>query len=137
MPLPAAPNSSGKFRAPFTPRHWAFSPRNSSVALFLFSPPMQTPPLQLLRRFRVPYPLRLPLYLRPPHRFPQPHRQRSNRLQPLFSSLGNLAVVFSVDLREQQFRVSQDSGQRVIQFVPQHFSEVFVSVAEGFRRAGG
>src|SRR5216683_4242336 len=104
MPLPAAPNSSGKFRAPFTPRHWAFSPRNSSVALFLFSPPMQTPPLQLLRRFRVPYPLRLPLYLRP--------RQFSPRLLTLL----RLRRLFVLRLSRRQALVP--SSPRATGFPP-------------------
>src|SRR5712692_8195818 len=81
---------------------------------------------------------RFPFLAQPPHRLPQPHGQRGNRLQPLFSSLRNLAVVFSVDLREQQLRVPQNSRQRVVQLVPQHFSKVFVCVCvgQGFRRAG-
>jgi hypothetical protein len=38
-----------------------------------------------------------------------------------------------VNFRQQQLRVSQDSRQRIIQFVAKHFPEIFLPLLERFQ----
>jgi len=46
-----------------------------------------------------------PLFTQAAHRFPEAHRQRSDSFKSLLAAGGNFAVLFSANLREQQFGV--------------------------------
>src|SRR6266571_4847795 len=78
---------------------------------------------------------RFPLLAQPPHRLPQAHGQRGNRFEPLLSAARELAVIFPVNLGQQQFRVSQNSGQRVVQLMAEHLSKIFFRFLERTARA--
>ncbi len=67
-----------------------------------------------------------PFLAQPADRCAQTHGQRGNGFQPLFSSARPFAVVFPVDLHQQEFRVPKDSRQRVVQFVTQHFAKILL-----------
>jgi hypothetical protein len=79
---------------------------------------------------------RFPFLAEAPHRLSKPHRQRGNRFEALFSAGREFPVIFSVYLRKQEFRVAQDSRQRIVQLVAQHFSKIFILFFEGLARAG-
>src|SRR2546421_6465265 len=68
---------------------------------------------------------RFPVLAEAPHRFAQAHRQRRDRLEALLAAAGKSSIIFAADFREQQLRVAQNSRQRIIQLVPQNFTERF------------
>lgn len=57
---------------------------------------------------------RFPVLAKSSHRFAQTHRQRGDGLQSLLSAIGQVAIICSADLGEQQLRVAQDSRQRIV-----------------------
>jgi hypothetical protein len=65
----------------------------------------------------------LPLLAEPPHGFTQADRKRRDGLQPLLPAVRHLSVSLSTYFRQQQFSVSQDSRQRIVQLVTQDFAE--------------
>src|SRR6267154_6258445 len=75
---------------------------------------------------------RFPFLAQPAHGFAQPHRQRGNRFKAVFASMRERAVILAVNFGEQQLRVSQNSRQRIIEFVAQHLSKIFRGILEGF-----
>jgi hypothetical protein len=70
---------------------------------------------------------RLPILAEPPYRLAQPHGQTGNRLQSLLAALGKPAIVLAPYFRQQQFRIAQDSSQRIIQFVAESLTETFAA----------
>ena len=73
---------------------------------------------------------RFPFLAQPAHGLPQAHRQRGNRFEPLFSAVREFAVIFPVNLRQQEFRVSQNPRQRIVQLVAEHLSKIFLRFLE-------
>jgi len=66
---------------------------------------------------------RFPVLTQPVHGLAQTHRQRGDHLQPLLSAVRKLAVILPSYLRYQQLGIPKDSGQRIIQFMPQHLAK--------------
>src|ERR1700682_4788031 len=73
---------------------------------------------------------RFPFLAQPAHGFPQAHGQRGSRFEPLFSAVREFAVIFPVNLRQQEFRVSQNPRQRIVQLVAEHLSKIFLRFLE-------
>src|SRR5258705_2753294 len=64
--------------------------------------------------------------------FGHPNRQRGNRFKAVFASMRERAVILAVNFGEQQLGVSQNSRQRIVEFVAQHLSKIFRGILEGF-----
>ena len=66
---------------------------------------------------------RFPFLAEAAHRFPQTNRKSSNGFQALRRALRQTSVAFAPYFRKKQFRVAENAGKRIVQFMPQHFAE--------------
>jgi hypothetical protein len=66
---------------------------------------------------------RFPFLAQPAHGFPQAHGQRGDRFEAQFSAVREFAVLFPVNLCQQELRISQNPRQRIMRFVSGNPSE--------------
>ena len=57
--------------------------------------------------------------------FAQAHSERGDSFETLLRALWELSVALATDFGEEKFRVSEDAGERIVEFVAEHFAEVF------------
>src|SRR2546430_15974421 len=144
MPLHEALGSSGWCPARFTPPPTASFPKNSAAVSWRSlrrtpvcpssEQPAQNCRLVLLRSVRG-VPPGFPLLAQPAHGFAQTHSQCRNRFQSLFSAARKFAVTLPVNLRQQEFRVPKNSGQRIVELMTQHFAKILLRFLQWFAGA--
>jgi hypothetical protein len=66
---------------------------------------------------------RFPFLAQPAHGFPQAHGQRGDRFEAQFSAVREFAVLFPVNLCQQELRISQNPRQRIMRSVSGNPSE--------------
>src|ERR1700722_3564948 len=54
--------------------------------------------------------------------------ERSDRFEALLAAVRKLAIILAAHFGEQQFRIAQDSRERIVQLVAQGFSERFLII---------
>jgi len=57
--------------------------------------------------------------------FAQAHSERGDSFETLLRALWELSVALATDFGEEKFRVSEDAGERIVEFVAENFAEVF------------
>jgi hypothetical protein len=67
---------------------------------------------------------RFPFRAEAAYRFAQANRKRRNGFEALGSGLRQSSVALAPYFGKKEFRVSQNAGERIIQFVAQHFAEI-------------
>ena len=75
---------------------------------------------------------RFPFLAQAAHGFAQAHGECGNRFQPLFSAVRKCAVILPVNFRQQEFGVTQNPGERIVEFMTQHLSKIFLRLFEWF-----
>src|SRR5437899_3242851 len=78
-----------------------------------------------------------PFLAQAPYGFAQAHGQCGNRFKPLFSAAWECAVILPVNFRQQELRVTQNSRERIVEFVTQYLSKIFLRLFEWFVGALG
>ncbi len=57
--------------------------------------------------------------------FAQAHGKGGDGFQALLAAVRKAAVILAADFRQQEFGVAQDSGERIVHLVAEHFTERF------------
>src|SRR5215468_7557494 len=78
---------------------------------------------------------RFPIFAQAAHGFAESHGEFCDGLQALLSTAREPSIVLPPHLREQQLRISQDPGERLVQLVAEDLTEGFARVCVVVRSA--
>src|ERR1700690_469574 len=130
LPPPSAQNPFGLSPAHFTPPPSVINPKNLSFVCCISSrnyppcPDLSCQSVRPVRQLQRSVSLVLfPFFAQSPHRPPHPHSPRGDGRQALLPRFRQFQLL-SFHRHQQQLRIPQNSRQRIVQFVPQHFSEI-------------
>lgn len=78
---------------------------------------------------------RRPLLAEPAYRLTQPHSKIRDRFEPAKGALWEPAIIPPANLGQEQFGIPEDSGQGIVELVPEDFPEILFDIGQSLRLA--